>query len=101
MNLEVTMGATNAENYVTETIFIPLYNRSAGFRKLVSKKFGSNFGSHVFFSGNERNTQFTEKYGCPDVKSDLGNIIEIKTKNSTKLTDNEKADSVKICSQFL
>lgn len=86
------MAATTSENYVTETIFIPLYNRSAGFRKLISKAFPNkvDFGTSIHFTGNERNTSFTEKYGCPDAKSDLDNIIEIKINYSTGLTDNEK-----------
>ena len=86
------MAATTSENYVTETIFIPLYNRSSGFRKLISKAFPNkvDFGTSIHFTGNERNTSFTEKYGCPDAKSDLDNIIEIKINYSAGLTDNEK-----------
>lgn len=86
------MAATTSENYVTETIFVPLYNRSAGFRKLISKAFPNkiNFGNSIHFTGNERNTNFTEKYGCPDAKSDIDNIIEIKINYSAGLTDNEK-----------
>ena len=46
------MASTTSENYVTETILVPLYNRSAGLRKLISKKFGTkNFGDSIQFTG--------------------------------------------------
>lgn len=82
------MASTTSENYITETIFVPLYKRSAGLRKLISRKFGVkvDFGSSIFFTGNERNTEFTEKYGCPDAKTNTDNIIEVKTNKSTGLT---------------
>lgn len=82
------MAKTTDENYITETIFVPLYNRSSEFRKLISSKFKiDDFGSFIRFTGNERKNN---KYGNPDCKTNLGNFIEIKTKCSTGLQPNEK-----------
>ena len=87
------MASTTYENYVTETIFVPLYNRSEGFRKLIEKAFPKGqrlkFGKSVYFTGNVKNTEETEKYGCPDAKSDSGNYIELKINSKTRLTDSE------------
>ena len=84
------MGELRDENYVTETIFIPLYNRSLSFRKMISRKFKiENFGNSIRFTGDENKNSPDNKYGCPDARSDLGNIIEIKTKTTTKLYPNE------------
>ena len=86
------MGELRNENYVTETIFIPLYNRSLSFRKMISKKFQKeNFGNSIRFTGDENKNNPENKYGCPDARSDLGNIIEIKTKATTNLYPNESA----------
>ena len=85
------MASTTNENYITETILVPLYNRSAGLRKLISRKFGSHvdFGSFIRFTGNNGKNSKDNKYGYPDATSDLGNIIEVKV-NYAPLTDYEK-----------
>lgn len=72
------MADTTHENYVTESIFVPLYNRSEGVRELISSKFGSGvkFGEHLKFTGNNKPKDC--KYGYPDATSDEGNYIEIK-----------------------
>ena len=85
------MASTTNENYITETILVSLYNRSAGLRKLISGQFGTkvDFGSSIRFTGNNRKNSKDNKYGCPDATSNLGNYIEVKV-NSTPLTDHEK-----------
>ena len=85
------MASTTNENYITETILVPLYNRSAGFRKMISKKFGTkvDFGSFIRFTGNNGKNSKENNYGFPDATSDLGNIIEVKI-NYDSLTDYEK-----------
>lgn len=83
------MASTTSENYVTETILVPLYNRSAGLRKLISKKFGTkvNFGDSIQFTGNNRKD---DKYGHPDATSDSGNYIEVKIYNDCELQESQK-----------
>ena len=85
------MASTTNENYITETILVPLYNHSAGLRKMISKKFGAkvDFGSFIRFTGNNGKNSKDNKYGYPDATSDLGNIIEVKV-NYAPLTDYEK-----------
>lgn len=83
------MGEFRDENYVTETIFIPLYNRSATFRDFVSNRFGKGkeFGVSLRFTGDERPN---DGYGNPDAKTEKENIVEIKIKLSTRLQKNEE-----------
>ena len=76
------MGIVNNENYITEMIFIPIYNRSKVFRDWISKKFEKPFGVSIRFTGDEGKRTKTNEFGCPDATSDLGNIIEIKTHTS-------------------
>lgn len=85
------MGEIREENYITETIFIPLYNRSATFRKWISDKFGKPFGDSIRFTGDEGKNNKENKFGYPDATSDFGNIIEIKTKQERKLELSESA----------
>lgn len=84
------MNRTKLEDYVTETIFVKIYNRSKSFRGFVSKKFGEdkNFGDIIKFTG--ANKFNSDGYGHPDATSDIGNYIEVKTNYGTDLTDNEK-----------
>lgn len=83
--------STRDENYVTETIFVPLYNRSMNFRNLISKKFGlkgESFGERMVCTCDKRKSG--NEYGNPDAKTNLDNIVEIKTRISTPLTAYEK-----------
>ena len=83
--------STRDENYVTETIFVPLYNRSMSFRNLISKKFGLKgdaFGERMVCTCDKR--KGGSEYGNPDAKTNLDNIVEIKTRISTPLTTYEK-----------
>lgn len=84
------MGIIRDENSITESIFLPIYNRSSSFRKWISGMFGKDFGSSIRFTGDENKNNSDNEYGCPDAISDKGNFIEIKTRMTTKLTDNEK-----------
>ena len=79
------MGEVRDENYITEMIFIPIYNRSATFRKWVSAKFGKDFGDSINFTGDDGKRSSDNEYGFPDATSNLGNFIEVKTKLYTQL----------------
>ncbi|MBR0125078.1 MAG: hypothetical protein IJM03_06985 [Treponema sp.] len=82
------MADVRNENYVTEFIFVPLYNRSKHFREFIDSKFvkGTKFGDRMNCTCDKRNN----KYGSPDAKTNSDNIVELKSKLSTKLTDYEK-----------
>lgn len=83
--------STRDENYVTEFIFVSLYNRSMTFRNLISKKFGLKgdaFGERMVCTCDKRKGR--SEYGNPDAKTNTDNIVEVKTRISTPLTEYEK-----------
>lgn len=85
------MGVQRDEDFITEFVFVKLYNRSKAFRKCIEDKFGTEVSEEIEFSGskNKRDPEF----GCPDAVGKDGKLyIEIKTRMSTPLTDFEKKD---------
>lgn len=90
------MGVQRDEDFITEFVFVPLYNRSASFRNLIAQQFSSKvvLSDEISFTGsdNKRNPE----YGCPDATSKDGKLyIEVKTKLGTPLTDFEKASGAR------
>ena len=87
------MGVQRDEDFITEFIFVKLYNRSEAFRDIIAKKFGSNvkISNEIEFTGSKNKKD--PKYGCPDATGkDEKLYIEVKTKMNTPLTDFEKKD---------
>lgn len=83
------MPTKRNENYITDKILVPHYNKSSLFREFISEKFGKdfNFGDRISASCDSRNPE----YGNPDAESKNGrNVIEVKISNSAKLQPNEK-----------
>lgn len=84
------MGVKRDEDFVTEFIFVKLFNRSQAFRDMIQKKFnGKKISQKIEFTGskNKKDAQL----GCPDAVGKDGRLyIEIKTKMSTPLTSLEK-----------
>lgn len=84
------MPTKRDENYVTDKILVPYYNKSARFRAFISEKFGQgfSFGDRLRTTCDKRN----EKYGNPDAESSDGkNFVEVKISNGAKLQPNEMA----------
>jgi hypothetical protein len=97
------MGVKRDEDFITEFIFVKLYNRSQSFRDIIKKKFkGKSISNKIKFTGskNKNNPEF----GCPDAIGTDGKLyIEIKTKMSTPLTPFEKAsgaEHIKVKGEF-
>ena len=91
------MGVQRDEDFITEFVFVPLYNRSQTFRDLIAGKFSKKVElcEEITFTGsdNKRNSEF----GCPDaascVEKDIKKerfYVEVKTRTGTPLTDFEK-----------
>ncbi|WP_191014332.1 hypothetical protein [Treponema zioleckii] len=77
------------ENYITDKVLVPLYNKSEEFRKFISNKFGNTvaFGDRLRTTCDERN----DDDGNPDAKTtDEKLFIEVKINNNAKLTKNER-----------
>lgn len=96
------MGVQRDEDFITEFVFVKLYNRSKAFRKIIEEKFGIEISEEIEFSGskNKRNPEF----GCPDAVGKDGKLyIEVKTRMGTPLTDFETKDGalyVKVKGEF-
>ena len=85
------------ENYITEYVFVPLYNRSRLFRELIAKKFNirnnpDGFGKNMYCTCDDKKSQKSKRtqYGNPDAITNTGNYVEVKTRLTTKLTSQEK-----------
>lgn len=95
------MGVKRDEDFVTEFIFVKLFNRSQAFRDMIKKKFNSNeISQKIEFTGSKNKKD--AKLGCPDAVG-KGLYIEIKTKMSTPLTSLEKncgAQYIKVNGEF-
>lgn len=96
------MGVQKDEDFITEFVFVKLYNRSKAFRKIIEDKFGTHISEEIEFSGtkNKRNPDF----GCPDAVGKDGKLyIEVKTRMNTPLTEFETKDGalyVKVKGEF-
>ena len=91
------MGVQRDEDFITEFIFVKLYNRSAAFREIIANKFNTtvnNISESIKFTGSNNKT--TPENGCPDATGEDGKLyVEVKTRMSTPLTDFEKQDGAK------
>ncbi len=91
------MGVQRDEDFITEFIFVKLYNRSEAFRELIAAKFNTtvnNISNEIEFTGS--NNKNEPQYGCPDATGNDGKLyVEVKTRMSTPLTDFEKQDGAK------
>ena len=61
------MGVQRDEDFITEFIFVKLYNRSEAFRELIAAKFNTtvnNISNEIEFTGS--NNKNEPQYGCPD-----------------------------------
>lgn len=76
------------EDFITQFIFVPLFNRSKAFRNFLEEKSGIVLCEKIEFSGE---TLVTGSCGRPDAYSDDNKLfIDVKTKLTSKLTDFEK-----------
>ena len=91
------MGVQRDEDFITEFVFVPLYNRLQTFRDLIAGKFSKKVGlcEKITFTGSDN--KHNSELGCPDAASceekDIKKerfYVEVKTKTGTPLTDFEK-----------
>lgn len=83
------MPTKRNENYITDKVLVPFYNKSEEFRRFLSQKFGKNiyFGDRLKATCDERN----KTLGNPDAETtDKKLFIEVKINNNAKLTQNEQ-----------
>ena len=96
------MGVKRDEDFVTEFIFVKLFNRSQAFRDMIQKKFNGKISQKIEFTGSKNKKD--ARLGCPDAVGEDGKLyIEIKTKMTTPLTPLEKncgAKYIKVKGEF-